>query len=146
MAKSRYFLRGNLSAEDRFILQVAHCPNTGCWFWEGVVDGGGYGMISLNGKRIKAHQYAWLREGREITPGMCIDHLCRVRCCVNPAHMELVTPKENTLRGISPSAINSKKICCKRGHQNWYYRNAKRRCYTCQILRGRNLLDEEVNP
>ena len=52
----------------------------------------------------------------DIADGLQIDHLCRVRCCVNPAHLEPVTPRENTLRGVGVTAKNAAKTHCSKGH------------------------------
>jgi hypothetical protein len=62
------------------------------------------------------HRVVWETFNDPIPPGLTIDHLCRVRCCVNPAHMEVVTMKENILRGVSQSAINARKTACIHGH------------------------------
>lgn len=83
-----------------------------CWLWTAYIDRGGYGRIALKGRMRWAHRMVM----GDIPPGYQVDHLCRVRACVNPAHLELVTSKENTLRGESPSAKNSRKKQCKYGH------------------------------
>lgn len=98
----------------------------GCWEWLGAIDkrpGYGYGAwswrdsVSGESKRTGAHRMAyWLTNG-EIRQGLQVDHLCRNRICVNPAHMELVSPRENTMRGMGPSAENAKKSNCPRGHE-----------------------------
>lgn len=78
---------------------------TGCWNWTGKTTPGGYGtVITAEGSNAPAHRYMYLvKHGRYgIPPGMHIDHLCRNRLCVNPAHLEPVTPSENQRR--SPKA------------------------------------------
>ena len=55
--------------------------------------------------------------GGEISIGLQIDHLCKTRLCVNPEHLEVVSSKENVLRGDSFSAVNSKKTHCKNSHE-----------------------------
>lgn len=71
-----------------------------CWLWTGALDRDGYGeLFSIPGRgRVRPHRlsYEWARG--EIPPGMVTDHLCRVRNCVNPDHLEIVTPSENTRR------------------------------------------------
>jgi len=66
---------------------------------------------------------------------MTVDHLCRNTCCINPDHMEIVTLAENILRGNCPSAINSRKTHCKRGHKlsgnNLLIFSGKRQCRIC---------------
>lgn len=77
-------------------------PNSGCHLWTGALDSKGYGMFwvgSASQPRQKAHRVAFLAAGGVIPAGMQIDHKCRVRCCVNPAHLEAVTCRENIVRG-----------------------------------------------
>ncbi len=91
-----------------------------CWIWRGSMHKDGYGHIKIKGKMLLAHRIAWMLTryaGLDSFPkGLELDHLCRVRECVNPLHMELVTHSENILRGNSPQAINARKLQCKRGH------------------------------
>lgn len=76
--------------------------STPCWLWTAGKDRYGYGRITSYGKRMGAHRYIWILYHRDVPQGLELDHLCRVRHCVNPAHMELVTHKENMRRGIWP--------------------------------------------
>lgn len=101
---------------DRFWDRVFPEPNSGCWLWMGARSGGGYGIIEDNCQRIYAHRLSYELHYGAVPTGMYLDHLCRVRCCVNPDHLEPVTKRENTLRGISPTAVNFNKARCIRGH------------------------------
>ncbi len=68
-----------------------------CWYWRGSLSAG-YGRFSLGDRLEGAHRVAyWLWRGA-IAPGMQIDHLCFHRSCVNPSHLEMVTPSENVRR------------------------------------------------
>ena len=73
---------------------------TPCWVWLLAKTPAGYGLERLTrGSMALAHRIYYERHVGPISPGKQIDHLCRVRSCVNPAHMELVTPGENVRRG-----------------------------------------------
>jgi len=107
-----------------------------CWLWIAGVSSNGYGSFCLNGRTMAAHRIAWELLRGAIPDGLTIDHLCRNRICVNPTHMELVTSKENTLRGFNPTAINARKTKCLRGHslsgENLYMHCGGRACRTCR--------------
>lgn len=84
--------------------QVAHDPATGCWVWLGRSSRNGYGRICVRGKERQAHRVLWALLFGPIPPAHVLDHLCRNRACVNPAHLEPVTVQVNTLRGDGPTA------------------------------------------
>lgn len=97
----------------RFEDKVCKLPN-GCHEWTGAKDRDGYGKFQLNGKCIFAHRYAYLCSYGSLDDTLVIDHICKLRSCVNPQHMEQVTVKENTNRGIN---FEANKIECDHGHQ-----------------------------
>src|SRR6185295_6669322 len=118
---------------NRFVMPVTE---GGCFLWVGFVNPDGYGQIQVNGAPRGAHRIAFELANGPIPNGMQIDHLCRVRCCVNPNHLEIVTAKTNTLRGRSIQSFNAVKTKCSKGHmldgQNLYIRsNGSRTCKTC---------------
>ena len=124
--------------EKRFWPNVEFDTNGGCWLWSGTDDKKGYGIISVpycNSNSQRAHRFAYRKFRGAIPHGLVTDHLCRVPGCVNPWHMEIVTPRENTLRGIGPTAINAQKTHCPSGHpyagRNLMYRHGQRRCRMC---------------
>lgn len=111
---------------------------TPCWKWTGYRWNNGYGAF-WDGKRlVRAHRWIYERAIGPIPSGLQIDHLCRVRDCANPSHLEVVTPRTNTLRGESPGAVRARAANCKRGHpfssENTYLFGAhggQRSCRAC---------------
>lgn len=82
-------------------------PHLGnCWLWTACRQSDGYARFRVNDKKtVQAHRWAWERERGRILEGLHMDHLCRVRSCVNPAHLEPVTCRENILRGFGFPAV-----------------------------------------
>ncbi len=74
-------------------------PASGCWVWIAALDKDGYGASWRDGGYIHAHIDVWIKSGRKRpSDGRVLDHLCKVRACVNPDHMEVVTPAMNVRR------------------------------------------------
>jgi hypothetical protein len=83
-----------------------------CWIWRGPTSSvTGYGVFAVTGSSLGAHRAAYLDARGPIDLGLVLDHLCRNKRCVNPEHLEPVTPRENTLRSpiVCPPA-------CSKGH------------------------------
>src|SRR5215471_9832391 len=74
-------------------------PN-GCWDWDGPKTENGYGLVHHDWRRLRAHRAMYELLVGPIPAELTIDHLCRNRRCVNPAHMEPVTRAENVKRGF----------------------------------------------
>ena len=116
------------------------CPETGCWLWTGYINAGsGYGRFSLNGKSREAYRIAYECFANTIPDDLELDHLCRVRNCVNPDHLEAVTHAENIRRGET-GKWQSDKTHCPHGHEYTgdnlvNEKNGGRKCRTC--LRAR---------
>lgn len=87
-----------------------------CWLWTGRLAEG-YGITSYQGRNQRAHRVSWIMANGPIPEGLTIDHLCRVRNCVNPAHMEPVPNTENVRRGNGLFVSNARKTHCKHGHE-----------------------------
>jgi len=114
--------------KERFFNKVLKLPS-GCWLWMGAIQGkfykrdnGGYGSFRYFGVVTPAHIASFRIHNIEIPDGMHIDHLCRITSCVNPDHLEPVTPLENFNRGIGNKGENSLcKTHCPNGHEYTEY-------------------------
>jgi hypothetical protein len=111
---------------------------TPCWLWLGKVDRNGYGLVKIDGVMFTAHRAAWELERGPFPEGLESDHLCRVRNCVRPDHIEPVTRRENILRGDGSGARAVRTGKCFRGHEDWTHRpGGGRRCNECARERAR---------
>lgn len=82
---------------------------SGCWLWSKSLHATGYGQLGPGyGVTRYAHRWLWLHTVGPIAPGLELDHLCRVRHCVNPDHLEPVTKLENSQRG-TPYMVATKR-------------------------------------
>ena len=136
-------------ARDRLENLTVPEPNSGCLLWLGNIDRKGYGRIVIDKKLLFAHRVAFTILGaRNLSPGLVLDHKCRVRCCVNPQHLEEVPSKENSMRGIGACAQNAKKTHCKNGHpltgENLGGNGlGGRRCMTCKRQKNKEWLAKQ---
>ena len=126
-------------AVARFWSYINKTPT--CWLWTGVPNDQGYGQLRIDNIKVYGHRLAYHLMRGPIPAGMQVDHICRVRHCVNPDHLEVVSHRTNTLRGISPHAVNKRKTHCDHGHEYtpantlWMGRPIRRRCRECRRIR-----------
>lgn len=106
---------------------------SGCIEWRATLDEHGYAQLWWRGTMRRAHRIYYQEvHGVRLDRWTFLDHLCRNPKCVNPEHLEPVTPRENALRGISFSAENAKKTCCPKGHPyDKICRGGGRACRAC---------------
>ena len=110
-----------------------------CWEWPKAKTHDGYGRAA-GGKM--AHRVIYELMVYKLPKELTLDHLCRNRACVNPAHLEPVLNRTNILRGEAPPAINSRKTHCIHGHplsgnNLSYTKEGKRRCRECSRYKTR---------
>jgi hypothetical protein len=96
---------------ERVLAKLVIDPS-GCLLWCGGLDDQGYGRVRHHGRRIRVHRVMYQMFVCPIPPGLEPDHVCRVRRCAAPAHLELVTHRVNMLRGASMVAENAVKTRC----------------------------------
>ena len=123
----------------------ARIDRTGeCWLWTGYIKANGYGALTISGRTQYAHRLVYAALVAPIPDGAEIDHLCRVRNCVRPDHLEAVTKAENCYRGESIPGRRHRQTHCQHGHEfteenTHVSRRGHRRCRTCDRARARRL-------
>lgn len=129
-----------LSAEKRFWVKVTKTDT--CWLWTARKIYSGYGQFQIQGRKIYAHRFSYELQVGPVPHGLVLDHLCRVRHCVNPAHLEPVTQGVNLIRGDTITARNAAKTMCDHGHEytpanTCVRRDGRRYCRACDRERQR---------
>lgn len=127
------------SVEERFFAHVSEGPG-GCWLFDKSNDKG-YAAFNVDSTPIEGHLWCYRFLIGEVPDGLTLDHLCRVRCCVNPWHLDPVPHRVNILRGVGPAAVNAKRTQCVNGHPftraNTYVTpNGRRQCRACRAIRS----------
>jgi len=114
----------------------------GCWNWTGFINARGYGWTSYQHVSYLAHRLSYMVFIGPVpnrASGLQLDHLCRNKKCFNPRHLEIVTPRVNTLRAPdAPATLNLAKSICVRGHEltpkNLQIKNGHRICLECRKI------------
>jgi len=123
-------------SEQRFWAKVEKTDS--CWIWRGGIMGRGYGTFFVDGVSHRVHRLAYRLLVGEIEEELTVDHLCKIKICVNPSHMELVTRAENSRRAFTGI------VQCPKGHpydeSNTIFHGPLRRnrkCRQCNNARRR---------
>lgn len=118
--------------------KVEPVPETGCWLWTGNLTRLGYAHVwsGRKGKSPRAHRAFYEHVNGDIPKGLVIDHICRVRCCMNPDHMRAVPQAVNAVENSnSPSALHKAKTRCpKCGGQYRVKKDGDRECPACKLV------------
>lgn len=115
-------------------LNLCKIPELGpCWLWIGCTQYNGYGQITIDYKTLLVHRFAYELFKGPIPDDLEIDHLCRIKRCCNPVHLEAVTHSVNVSRATS---FNGSKTYCPQGHEyselNTYItKKGRRKCRRC---------------
>lgn len=127
------------NSEARFIKHLVP-QDDGCIYMDTALNIDGYAKFGWEGGD-RGSRYAWFRAHGAIPEGMQVDHICRVRRCVNVEHLRLLTPRNNTLIGDTPAARNLAKTHCPQGHpyspENTRVYKRHRTCITCSRAKFR---------
>jgi hypothetical protein len=119
----REYILARIRIEDR-----GH--STPCWIWQRGLTEKGYGDCRLNGRHTRSHRIAYAAFVGAIPGGLQIDHLCRIKACCNPAHLEPVTNEENNYRARGFVVVPEH---CSRGHLNAENRDRHGNCRLCAL-------------
>jgi len=136
-----------MTLQERFEEKYIPVTESGCWLWTAYCSKDGYGKFHSNRlDNTLAHRVSYEMYKGKIPEGMQIDHLCKVRCCVNPDHLEPVTQQENIRRG--ETGINFRSVThCPKGHaydeaNTSFKKSGARRCNACARIYAQLKRDE----
>lgn len=140
-----------VSLEERLASRIDKRGPDECWPWMAYLNVSGYPEVRVSGRLQKVSRVVYEMLVGPIPPGLEIDHLCRNRACCNPAHLEPVTHRENSLRSGNVGGVNARKTHCPHGHEytpdNTVVRPSRPRrrlCRSCErSYREKTRLDQE---
>lgn len=123
---------------------VNPATTSSCWLWGGAMTGAYGQFMRSTWGTARAHRITYMWANGPIPYGKVVDHLCRNTRCVNPAHLEAITDRENILRGVGLPAVNARATHCTNGHPlveanlyESYLARGERQCRICGRDRAR---------
>jgi hypothetical protein len=125
---------------DRFLSKTIPEPNSGCLLWTAHVSKDGYGRFGIGRIAHEAHRVAYKLFKGEIPQGLCVDHICKVRSCVNPNHLRLLTREDNSR---FQDNFNARKKHCKCGNE-YTLINDRRICKLCQAKASKKFREKSA--
>ena len=124
----------NLTASER-IDRATVTDENGCWIWQRYLNPDGYGKIRFEKVEWLTHRLSYTVHVGPIPEGLVIDHLCSVRSCCNPAHLEATDNGTNLQRGSHPNHVAARNQTCTKGHpiteDSPTRSDGRRRCRVC---------------
>lgn len=134
------YVRGDV--RTRLLAKVDTTDPDKCWIWQDSLASQGYGHLKIieDGRRVmrSAHRLSYQTFVGSIPEGLTLDHLCRNRACINPAHLEPVPHRVNVLRGEGLAARQVLQTHCKNGHElagdNLRVYRGHRHCRACAVV------------
>jgi len=133
------------NAFEEWFWEQVEKRDDGRWEWKGWKDKAGYGVVT-----VMAHRLAYMLTTGAIGKGLALDHLCRERDCVNPAHLDPVPNTVNIMRGVGFGAKNAAKTACHKGHpfdeaNTGFWKNGGRYCRICKRASSRAFARRKEN-
>lgn len=98
----------------RFLSRVNRTET--CWLWGGYIAPHGYGAFTVDSRNIRAHKWIYEQTYGPVAPGLFVCHRCNVKICVNPAHLYIGTPKQNSRDAVRDGRYTAWRPLCKNGH------------------------------
>lgn len=121
------------TVQERFDVKYLKMAD-GCWHWIAQIAPNGYGRLQMGTKAEYAHRVSYTLHKGEIPEGMHVHHVCEVRQCVNPDHLQAITPRANLMASDTNARRNARKTHCLNGHSledAWVRDNGARSCRQC---------------
>ncbi len=139
MLPDRFWLKVDKNGPEGFHWETGASLDP-CHVWTAALTTKGYGHVWIDGRLQGSHRLAFTDANGPIAAGLQLDHLCRNHACVNAAHLEAVTPLENTRRGLNrPGRLRV--THCPAGHEftpaNTTTWRSCRKCRACANARKR---------